>query len=349
MFGKNSCKKTMIGLVMLAGVASTAASKEAPLLDEIVTVDGSLILGTVISARDGTIKIDTDFAGTLSIKSEAIKSMRTQGSLTLQVADGTIVKNKPIQVGPKGFTIVDDRGSEVTYGVKDILLVNPEPWELGDGYKWSGLTSFAWEVESGNSDAKELDYKVNSTWRSIEDRFTLKLIGEVDEAKNIKNEDNLTIVGKYDRFTGDDNYWGVNLSLETDDFADLDLRSYIGPYYGRQLFDKPIFELSAEAGLAYVDEKFIVAEDQDYPGANWNIKASSNYLGGRSRLYLDHVGVWNLNTTEDLILNTTLGLSFPLLGDLEAAAEILLEYDSGAVEGIEELDQTYRFRIGYVW
>jgi hypothetical protein len=56
-----------------------------------------------------------------------------------------------------------------------------------------------------------------------------------------------------------------------------------------------------------------------------------------------------LQDTEDVILNTTLGLSFPLLDRFEAAAEIFLEYDSGAVEDIEELDQTYKFRIGYTW
>ena len=34
---------------------------------------------------------------------------------------------------------------------------------------------------------------------------------------------------------------------------------------------------------------------------------------------------------------------------VEAAAEVLWEYDSGAVEGVEELDETYSFRIGYTW
>jgi hypothetical protein len=107
--------------------------------------------------------------------------------------------------------------------------------------------------------------------------------------------------------------------------------------------------MSAEAGLAFVDEQFITAEHQKYAGARWDLQMSSSYLGRKSRLYLDHNGIWNLDTTEDLILNVTLGLSFPLLNNLEAAAEILLEYDSGAVEGIDELDQTYKFRIGYVW
>jgi hypothetical protein len=42
-------------------------------------------------------------------------------------------------------------------------------------------------------------------------------------------------------------------------------------------------------------------------------------------------------------------LAFPLLWSLEAAAEVLFEYDSGAVEGVDENDETYKFRIGYSW
>ena len=34
---------------------------------------------------------------------------------------------------------------------------------------------------------------------------------------------------------------------------------------------------------------------------------------------------------------------------LEAAAEILLEYDSGAVAGVDTLDETYWLRFGYSW
>ena len=35
------------------------------------------------------------------------------------------------------------------------------------------------------------------------------------------------------------------------------------------------------------------------------------------------------------------------MGDLEAAAEMLFEYDSGIVENTDDLDQTYKARIGY--
>ena len=173
--------------------------------------------------------------------------------------------------------------------------------------------------------------------------------GEIDEANDVKSADNWTIQGKYDNFFSDHSYWGVQALAEQDEFADLDLRYLVGPYVGREFYTDPMFALSAEVGASYVNEDFITAEDQDYPGANWAFHLSSNYLGGDSRLYIDQWGVWNLDETSDVIVNTTFGLGFPLLFGLEAAAEILLEYDSGAVEGVEKLDETYNFRIGYSW
>lgn len=318
-------------------------------LDEVLLNNGSRILGTVISSRDGLIVIETDFAGTLSIDSETVKAMRTQGSLVVQLADGHVIRDQPILLEEEGMVVTTDAGGKRSYGMKDILLVNPEPWELGDGYKAFGLVSFAWSVQRGNTDTDELDYKMESFWRSLEDRYTLKMDGELDETNRIKNADNWRITGKYDYFLEGTNYWGAKAVAESDEFADLDLRAYAGPYYGRQFFEAPELALSGELGLSYVTEDFITAEDQEYIGMNWDIHASSNYLGGESRLYLDHVGIWNLEQTEDIILNTTFGLSFPLLGSLEAAAEIVLEYDSGAVSTVEELDETYRFRIGYTW
>ena len=98
-----------------------------------------------------------------------------------------------------------------------------------------------------------------------------------------------------------------------------------------------------------MNENFIEAEDDDYAAANWSLNASSNYLGGDSRLYFDHRGILSVEETSDYILNNILGLEFPLLWSLEAAAEIQLDYDAGAVEGVDKLHQTYRLRLGYTW
>ena len=329
--------------------STDATQPAATPLDEILLKNGSRILGTVTSARDGVIVIETDFSEAIKIDTDRIDSISTQGSMVVLMSDDSVIRDQPIVVDESGIVVTKGDGSQRAYSVNDFKILNPEPWELGEGYKAFGLASLAWALEKGNTVTDELDIKAESFWRSLEDRYTLKFYAEIDEANGIKNADNTQLIGKYDYFLEGEDYWGAKFAAKQDEFADLDLRAYIGPYYGRQFFERPIFTLSGEIGFAYVYEDFIVAENQEYPGAHWDINLNSDYMGGDSRLYLEQSGIWNLKDTEDIVLNTTFGLAFPLLGNLEAAAEILLEYDSGAVEGVEELDQTYKFRIGYTW
>lgn len=318
----------------------------APPPDRIVLKNGSTILGTITATRDGIVSVDTDFAGSLEVAQDQILALETAEPAVLQLADGKVLDAQPIVI--KDQQIVDGSTGQ-SFALADLAVVNPEPYELGIGYQWSGLVNFSMVMERGNSDTDELDYKLETQWLSDDDRFTVRLNGEIDEANDTEIADNWSIIGKYDYFLDGPWYVGGNVAAESDDFADLDLRYYVGPYVGRNFFDTELLFLEAELGLAYVNEDFIVAEDQEYPGANWEVHFSSNYLGGDSRLYVDHIGIWNLDETSDIILNTTFGLAFPLLFNLEAAAEVLIEYDSGAVDNVEDLDETYSFRIGYSW
>lgn len=324
-------------------------SAEAP-LDEILLKNGSRILGTVTGVRDGVVSIDTDFAGKLRIDSATVDSMRTQGSLVLQLSDGSIIRDQPIMLEQESMLITTPSGSMASYGISDILLVNPEPWELGDGYKTFGLVSLAMGMQRGNTDTDELDYKLDSFWRSLEARYTIRADGEIDKANGEKNADNWSILGKYDHFLEGADYWGFKVGFEQDEFIDLDLRTYAGPYYGRQFYETPRFTLSGELGLSYVIEDFSSLErKQEYLGAAWDMRMSTDYLGGDSILYIDHVGLWNTKNTDNIILDTTFGMSFPLLGSIEGAAEIILNYDAGSVQGVDKLDETYRLRVGYTW
>ncbi|KGE03295.1 DUF481 domain-containing protein [Pseudohaliea rubra] len=329
-------------LLLLAGAAAAAP-------DRITLKNGSTILGTVTDAEGGKVMVETDFAGTLSIAQDQIEALRTDTPMRLQLADGTVLESSPIRVANEQL-VLGELDGEKSYALADLVRVNPEPWELGEGYRWTGLASAGLSIEQGNTDTRELDYRAESVWTGLLDRYSLSLVGEYDEANGEKNAENWIARGKYDRFLEDsDWYWGGNLSLEHDEFADTDLRTYLGPYVGRKLFKDPVFKLEAEAGLSYVWEEFFVAEDNDYPGATWSLDASSNYLGEDTRLYFNQTGLWDLSNGADILINTTAGLSFPLLLNIEGAAEVIWKYDTGAVAGVDELDQTYRFRLGYRW
>jgi hypothetical protein len=280
---------------------------------------------------------------------DKIDTLKTSESVVLLLADDTVIRDQPLLIEDQQLVLAEGSSVGPEYPLQELQVVNPEPWELGQGYKWTGLVNFAMKKERGNSDTDELDYKVDTKWRSKRDRYTFKWDGEIDEANGEKNTDNWKTLAKYDYFLTGPNFLGMLVGAEKDKFKDLDLRYMVGPYLGRQFFDQPAFSLRGELGVSYVNEEYNVAEDDDYPSSNWALHASSNYLGGDSKLYFEHFGIWNLDETSDVVVNSTFGLSFPLLWNFEAAAEILWEYDSGAVNNVDDLDETYKLRIGYTW
>ncbi len=338
------------GLAITLCLAAAAVAEEAVVhQDEIVLKSGSTIVGTVTGSRDGVVTIETDFAGALEISLDKIASAKTSGPVVIQLADETVLPEQPLVIQDEQLVIATQTSPAETYALEEVLLVNPEPWELGQGYRWKGVVSVAASAQRGNTDTDEADYSLESVWRSKRDRYTLRYNGENDKTNGETTVEQWYAQGKYDYFFDGPVYGGIQGSAEHDKFTDLDLRYLIGPYIGRQFYEAPVFTLSAEVGASYVDEDFIEAEDKEYAAGNWAVNASSNYLGGDSRLYLDHRGIVSMEDASDYILNTIFGLAFPLLWDFEAAAEVQLDYDNGAVEGVDELDQTYRFRVGYTW
>ena len=64
--------------VLLALPAHAQESETPSPADRIVLKNGSTIVGTVTSARDGVVVIETDFAGALNIAQEQIVSLESK-------------------------------------------------------------------------------------------------------------------------------------------------------------------------------------------------------------------------------------------------------------------------------
>ena len=338
--------RPLVGLfaVIITLFAHASASDSAQ--DEILLKNGSRILGEVQGSRDGVVTIKTDFAGTIDVDMKEVKSVTTADPVVILMTDESVKRDSTLVIQEEQLVIAE---GEETFPLEDLLVVNPEPWELGEGYLWTGNIGFALSRQRGNTDTNDLNYKLESQWRSKWDRYRLQANGETDEADGTKTADNWQVSGKYDYFLEDPNYVGVLVQAESDKFQDLDIRYLIGPYLGRQFYDKPVFSLKGELGFSYVTEEYNIADDDEYGASNWHLHASSDYLGGDSSLYFNQDGIWNLEDTSDVIVNSTFGLSYPLIWSIEAAAEVLFEYDSGAVENVDDMDQTYNLRLGYKW
>lgn len=337
-------------ILSVIGILAALSSTQA---DELLMKNGSVIIGTLVSAERDQVVFNTPFAGKITVKQENIERISTEEPVTVLMNDGTLYKESQIVSTEEAMLVKKEGEKSMVLKTEEIDMVNPEPWKLGEGYKWTGRAMVAVEFERGNSDTDLWEFDLDSVWRSLIDRYTVEFDLENETKNGNKTEENWNLLTKYDRFLGSEpntpNYWGVKGEFEHDRIADLDLRSKVGPYLGRQFFDTDRLRLQAELGPVYVDEKFDEADDQDWWGASWIVKAESNITGFGTTLYVNHDGTQNLEESGDLILNTVIGIRFPLLYGFETAFEAEYEYDGGAVSGVDELDETYNWKLGYAW
>lgn len=320
------------------------------LADELIMKNGSRLVGTLVSASQSDVVFDTPFAGKITLKQANIERIVADQKVTLMMQDGRVFREKQI-VSREGRLLVMGKNEQpVVFDVLDIKLVNPEPWRIGDGYQWFGQVNSAVLSERGNTDSDQLDVALESIWRSIEDRYTVRGTWELDSVDGVQNKNKWNLQSKYDRFTVEDpdNYYGGQVIFDRDKFADLNLRTTIGPYIGRQFFETELLTMHAEVGLVFVEEDFYTAPDDDYWGSNWEVRLVSDILPD-TQLYLNADGVVNFDHLDRQLVNTTIGIRLPVIYGLTAGAEVKYEYDGGAVEGVDDLDETYNLRFGYAW
>jgi hypothetical protein len=334
-------------IALLFAVALASMKVQA---DELIMINGSRLVGEVVSSESGHIVFKTPFAGEIKIAMANVLEVRTVNPVTLKMTDGTIYREKLIVSTEEGTAVRSEGETPIYFKPGDISFVNPEPWLLGEGYKWFGEVNTAGVIERGNTDSDEFDADFKSTWRSLDNRYILSGMYDLDKSNGDKDKNQWRLGGKYDRFSNQDpaTYYGGQLVFYHDEFADLDLRTTVGPYIGRQFFESSRFSLSGEVGAVYVDERFDIAENDDFYGANWAFSLTSDIIP-RTELYAEQVGVLNLDDIDGVLVDTVIGLRFPLIYGLQTAVEIKLEYDGGAVDDVDDLDQTYSFKLGYSW
>ncbi len=96
-------------------------------------------------------------------------------------------------------------------------------------------------------------------------------------------------------------------------------------------------------------EDFDDQSDNNYWAGYWEVNFDKYLFRDIMQFYHRHWGIWNVEETDDLAMDSWTGLSFPLQAGFVASTELRVEYDRGSAEDRDNLDTTYRFKLGYQW
>jgi putative salt-induced outer membrane protein YdiY len=321
--------------------------------DELLMKDGSRLIGEVVKRENDTLEYKTSYAGVIKVKWDEVVELHADKPMQLMLDDEeSVVTAKHIKSSEEGLILYDDIEpdlSEPSLAQDELAYINPAPWRTGEGYKLDGHINFALSRERGNTDKDELDVDGDLIWRFKDDRITMFGELERDRSNNQKTKDKWKMDNSYDHFLTKKWFVGAYLGFEHDRFADLNLRSIIGPKVGYQWFEGKDMNLSTAAGPLYTDEDFDTDPDDDYIALGWGIDFDKFLFREIMQFYHRQTGLWSMDDSSDVVWNTWTGLRFPLIWRLVASTEMRVEYDSGAAENTDDTDTTYTLKIGYQW
>jgi putative salt-induced outer membrane protein YdiY len=185
--------------------------------------------------------------------------------------------------------------------------------------------------------------------RRLHDRLNIAAQYQKDKSNSITTAKNWFLRNKYDYFFTDKRYYGGSLNFEHDRFADLELRTALGPHIGYQFFESKQMNLSADVALMYVMDEHYIAPDEQYTALGWNIDFDRMLLADRIQFYHRQNGLFELGEADNVVVDTWTGFRFPLVAGILASIEAQLEYDGGAPSTVDKVDTIYRAKLGYQW
>ena len=360
-------------LLMLPMSSSVWSDSDLPEASEsqpparIELIDQTVVYGEITDIHDGELYVTTEWMGDVTIELSSILYLESDQDIELLTTEQEKLALSSLIV-VDGEVVLEDAEN---VALDQLDVANPEEWEQGHGYHITGRVTSSIEYNRGNTETDKLNLDAESILESRRDRITLRadyeessaLVADTDDEGNQKVDadgnpvkrnddtaDNWRVEGKYDYFLSDPrNYLGLNLGFHHDSFSDIDRRTYASAYFGRKILTRDTLTFDAELGLSYVDTDFKVADNDSYTGLNINLTGETQLFDSLVTLYFRQVNIINLSSAEKSIYRTKVGLRFPLFLGLEAAAEASADYDGGAPEGKEKLDETLKFRVGYTW
>ena len=317
--------------------------------DELIMKDGTRLQGEVIKEDSDIVDFKTSYAGIIKVKLPEISEIITDKPITVLLKNNKTINTKHVKNTENGIVITEKSGSSEYLSSKDIAYVNPEPWRLGKGWKWTGLINTDLLYERGNTDKDEYNGDWSTTIRSLRERYKFWGNYQREKSQNILVDENWLINGRYDYFASKKFFYGANLSVEHDRPADQLRRTIIGPLIGYEFYESTAMNLNVSAGPQYVNEEFYTAKDDDYWALGWQVDFDRFLFPDHLQFYHRHRGLIDPSSTSNLIWDAWTGLRFPIYAGITVSTEVKLEYDGGAKQGVKKTDTSYSLKLGYQW
>lgn len=210
--------------------ATTLATLTALCLqaDTIVTKDGSTLNGTITLIDQGSIHIDTPYAGSIILQQDEISSFSTENPMVVRLESGTTIEG-PVTSGNDGtLKLTSPDGTLETTTTQVAATWAPDardPEVIRNERKWLYEAALDINGKQGNNDKYYLGASFLAKLKGPDDELRIHAFWEKGEDNGITSDDRARAGVGYESFTKHELGWFVRTQIETQPLSDISFRS----------------------------------------------------------------------------------------------------------------------------
>lgn len=328
---------TILSLTPLPGVA-----------DEVIFLNGDRLTGKIVSAAGGKLVLKTDAAGEVTIDLAKVKTFSTDEPVVVRTVGDTPPQRARVAAGAEGQVRTETAPGAPAQPmpIAQIAAINPPV------PAWHGSLALNGLFTGGNAETEQIGFTGNLHKRWERDRLTFDAVYTFGRQRDPDTGDKTTttdygrISGKYDRFFTKQLYGYALAKAEHDGVADLEYRLSPALGIGYQWFESPTFNLSTEAGLSYVYEKFEDEDATDFVAPRLAYAVDWTPLAALG-LYHTFEYLPAFEDFGDYLLTVVAGAKLKITQAFFGNVRFEWAYDSTPARGREKADT--RFLVGMGW
>ena len=337
---KRYAKSTLIFLFLIALLSGTTAA------DEVHLKNGDRFTGEVKSLEEDKLVLVTSYAGEITITWSDVTALRTDKPIKVVLTDESVVEGTSQPGEEKEMSLLTEKiEGGVSFRLADVKSINPKPPE--PALKISARANVGIDVKKGNTDTETYHFDGSFVARTEKNRYRAAFETDNEKSSGADTVDNWLGSINYDHFLTEKWFLYGNASFESDQFKDLNLRTFVGVGSGYQFIETSETKLSGEAGFSYANEDYVLDEDNSYPAGRLAFRFERPFFDERLVFFHNDESLVNLEDADDITIRTQTGFRFPFYKRLNMTLQYNWDWEKKPATGQEETDERYLVTLGY--
>ncbi len=342
-----------------------------PVYSDFVEIkDGSRLHGTIIEATDQQLKIETAYAGMLTIPLVQVVSFSTEKPVFVRLQSGTTVLGA-VKGDPSGNIAISGNDGTLTTQTNKVTSAwqtNRQDPEIAKREAEIAKMQRRWKYEAnldingknGNTEKMNIGAGFKATLASPHD--LLKIYANYDYAvtknqagKNEASADEIKAGIEYNSYFYQDLGWYARTELERDEFENIKLRSTSALGLTYRFRNTDTHKLNGRAGFSFRHDSYDVVapggkSNDQKPGLDFGLNNDWTFATW-GRIVTDLSYTPSFDDTSDFLFVHDSGLEMPLVLSQFWVFRLGVNnsYNSKPTDNREKMDTTYYTKLILKW